>query len=173
MSNISDHYQKLGAATGPLGGVVGTETSAPWGGVTQKYQRGQIFFHAETGAHALTGVALDALVAAGGVAELGYPLEDATTTADGQVAYFERGCVLSGASGAFVCRLRAPLIGRKSGPGTAAGHSGHARQGSGQVRTRAGRNITGSSALQPYLPPHRWHKGFHLAARVLRQTVLG
>ncbi len=114
MSNISDKHQKLGGANGPLGAATGAETAAIWGGLTQAYQRGQIFFHADTGAHALAGDVLAAFLSAGGVADFGYPLEDAVSIAGGQAAYFERGCVWTGPQGTFDCHLSAPLIGHPS-----------------------------------------------------------
>jgi hypothetical protein len=114
MSAISDKHQSLGGSNGPLGAQVGREVKEPWGGLSQRYTNGQIFFHVDIGAHALTGGALDAFVSAGGVEEFGYPLEDTASIAGGQAVYLERGSVWTGAQGTFVSRLSAPLIGRPS-----------------------------------------------------------
>lgn len=112
MSEISVKHQQLGGADGVLGAAVGPEQAAPWDGLSQQFERGRIFFHAETGAQALIGAALSAFLSSGGIARLGYPLEDSSPLQGGEVAYLERGCVWSGPQGTFLCTLSTPLIGR-------------------------------------------------------------
>lgn len=64
------------------------------GGVVQSFQRGALCWSAETGAHAVKEPVRTFFNAVGGIAELGWPKEDASVTSDGVVTQrFLRGTI--------------------------------------------------------------------------------
>jgi uncharacterized protein with LGFP repeats len=72
-------WARVGAESGDLGYPTAAEGPGPGGvGTTQTFQRGTVWFTAQTGAHAVSGTLADAWTVRGGVAgPLGWPVTDA------------------------------------------------------------------------------------------------
>jgi hypothetical protein len=90
-SEIQAKWQALKAKGLDLGATVGALSSAGSGGYVQVYQRGRIYWHANTGAHEVHGGILTKYLAEGGPGphpttgrrHFGYPVTDEEMTADG------------------------------------------------------------------------------------------
>ncbi len=75
---MSGKFDDLGGITGLLGQAIGVPGLTPDGqGVVQLFQRGMMFFSADTGVHALAGRALADYQSKGGQPVLGFPKRDA------------------------------------------------------------------------------------------------
>ena len=71
-------FDDLGGLTGVLGRAIGIPNLTPDGqGVIALFQRGMMFFSADTGVHALAGRALADYLSKGGVPVVGFPRYDA------------------------------------------------------------------------------------------------
>jgi uncharacterized protein with LGFP repeats len=73
--NLRDRWLSLGGTTGPLGYPTGDDTQAGVGYLTA-FSGGTLFWSRVDGAHMVRGALLDEYVAAGGPAQLGFPLAD-------------------------------------------------------------------------------------------------
>ena len=75
---INGRFDDLGGLTGVLGRAIGIPNLTPDGqGVIALFQRGMMFFSADTGVHALAGRALADYLSKGGVPVVGFPRYDA------------------------------------------------------------------------------------------------
>lgn len=72
---IGEKYAALGGAAGVLGRSLGVEQAAPHGGRFNLFQKGMIYYHPETGAHAIYGKIGERWLQLGGPA-FGYPTND-------------------------------------------------------------------------------------------------
>jgi 3',5'-cyclic AMP phosphodiesterase CpdA len=113
-SAIAARYAELKEQGIDLGTAVGAEQDAGYGGRIQEYERGRIYWHASTGAHALSGRLLQRYLDAGGhdvnpatgERELGFPSSDHERTEDGlyECVRFEWG-MISDVGGTPLVRL--------------------------------------------------------------------
>lgn len=71
---IGKYYVTSGGLDGPLGAIMGDESSQPGGGTSQRFENGTVYT-SSTGTFAVLQ-ASPAVAAAGGVAQTGYPLEE-------------------------------------------------------------------------------------------------
>lgn len=67
-------WRDHGGAAGFLGNPVGPEGDAGAGGLRQDFEGGVVFWHRDTGAHAVFGPVLDAYQGRGGPAAVGFPV---------------------------------------------------------------------------------------------------
>ena len=75
---LNGKFDDLGGITGVLGQAIGIPALTPDGkGVVQLFQRGMMFFSADTGAHALAGRSLADYLSKGGQPVVGFPKRDA------------------------------------------------------------------------------------------------
>jgi len=82
---IGMKFSELGGAAGLLGAALGSvEPTVTGAGAMQRFENGVVFFSPESGAHALTGVALVDYLIKGGETALGLPVEDALNTLAGE-----------------------------------------------------------------------------------------
>ncbi|MGY1857863.1 LGFP repeat-containing protein [Modestobacter sp. SYSU DS0290] len=96
VGGIGALWQRHGAAAGLLGYPTTDERALADGrGIVQSYERGAVYWTAQTGAHLVTG-AIGALYAQLGAerGSLGYPTEDEAAVDGGIVGRFEGGSIL-------------------------------------------------------------------------------
>src|SRR5438132_4318895 len=104
MTKIADKYMKLRRQGFDMGSLIGEEEDAGFGGLLQRYERGQIYWHPvmKSEAHEVHGGILDtylSLLGPGnpvtGERYFGFPISDEVLTLDGlyAVSYFEFGAI--------------------------------------------------------------------------------
>ncbi len=79
---IGKKYEALGREAGPLGAPLSDESPAPFGGRFNKFANGYIYWHPQTGAHAVWGDIAQKWSSLGKT-KFGYPTTDEMTTPDG------------------------------------------------------------------------------------------
>jgi LGFP repeat len=100
-SGIRDAWGRNGWEGGPLGYPTSDERATADGqGRAADFQGGSIYWHPDTGAHAVTGAARDAWNANGGESgRLGYPISDAYSVSGGTRVDFQHGSLTVDSSG--------------------------------------------------------------------------
>ncbi|MEP6776440.1 MAG: hypothetical protein ABJA50_12665, partial [Chloroflexota bacterium] len=108
--NPATGYRELGFPTSDQS--VGEDGLCP----VSYFEGGAIYWVSGPGAVCIHGVFYLRWRSAGGeIGEWGYPVSDALEVADGQVVYFQRGCMWKGSASdgrILDCRLYPPLLGR-------------------------------------------------------------
>ena len=131
---ITQRYALLKNKGVDLGAAQGVEQDAKYGGRFQAYERGRIYWHPSTGAHALQGRMLQRYIQAGGQdvnpatgeREMGFPTSEAMPTEDGMYACatFEWG-IICDVPGTALVRLFGALYTAWKAEGGALGRLGH------------------------------------------------
>lgn len=131
---ITAHHTRLKQKGLDLGAAQGAEQDAGYGGRFQAYERGRIYWHQSTGAHALQGRLLQRYIGSGGhdvnpatgERELGFPTSDHIRTDDGRFerVTFEWGTI-DDVSGTTSVRLFGTLYQAWRAQGGTLGRLGH------------------------------------------------
>jgi uncharacterized protein with LGFP repeats len=79
---IGEKWNAMGAAAGPVGDALSDEAATQYGGRFNRFQHGFIYWHPETGAHAVWGL-IGAKWAELGFENYGFPITDESGTPDG------------------------------------------------------------------------------------------
>lgn len=107
-AELKTKYDALGGATGSLGTCIGKEqTTADGAGKFMEFTGGVIYWHADTGAHSLSGTILSYWKTRGSeTSALGYPTSEMTVENGVSTATFQNGTVTVDAAGALTDSTR-------------------------------------------------------------------